>query len=123
LTGALSDVWSAWWEATLHTHPSPVSIRETLSLISVATNGVRPWLNIWAATHHPAADAHLADFIDDVMFEFEIADLHMGFYGEYHATPELLGWLLTDVRDRADDARLESPSLLEHHWTATQHPN
>jgi hypothetical protein len=115
LAGALHDVWSAWWEATLHTHPSPVPIRATLSLIGVATNGLRPWLDIWTATRHPAADAHLADLIDDVLFESEIIDLHMGFYGEYHATPELLGWLLTDVRDRADDARLDTPYLLEHH--------
>ncbi|MFI5758984.1 hypothetical protein [Streptomyces sp. NPDC051569] len=120
LTGALSNVWSAWWEATLHTHPSPVPIRETLSLIGVATDGLRPWLNIWTATPHPAADAHLADLIDDVMFESEITDLHMGFHDEYHATPELLRWLLTDVRDRADDARLDSPFLHEHR-PAAQH--
>ncbi|WP_225077444.1 MULTISPECIES: hypothetical protein [unclassified Streptomyces] len=120
---ALRDVWSAWWDATLHTHPSPVFIRETLGLISVATNSLRPWLNIWTATHHPAADAHLADLVDNVMFEYEISDLRMGFYGEYHATPELLSWLLTDVRDRANDARLGSPYLLEHHRMATQHTN
>src|SRR3712207_582108 len=97
--------YSAAAEATLHTHPVPVPVRETLSLISVATNRLRPWLDTWTATRHPAANAHLADLIDDVMFEYEITDLHMGFYGEYHATPELLGWLLTDVRDRANDAR------------------
>ncbi|MFI1294451.1 hypothetical protein ACH4VM_39890 [Streptomyces sp. NPDC020792] len=82
MASALRDVWAAWWDATLHTHPSPVLIRETLGLISVATNSLRPWLNIWTATHHPAADAHLADLVDDVMFEFEITDLHMGFYGD-----------------------------------------
>ncbi|QDY76799.1 hypothetical protein [Streptomyces qinzhouensis] len=113
LTGALSEVWSAWWEDTLHTHPSPVSIRETLSFLTVVTNDIRPWLNIWTATHHPAADAHLADFIDDVLFEWEITDLRMGFYGEYHATPELLPWLLTDIHDRAADARLDDPYLLD----------
>jgi hypothetical protein len=123
LTRALNDVWSAWWEATLHTHPSPVSIRRTLSLIGVATNGLSPWLDIWTATSHPAADAHLSDLIDDVLFEFEITDLHMGFHHEYHATAELLGWLLTDVRDRAADARLDSPFLLEHHRTATRQTN
>ncbi|AKZ53676.1 hypothetical protein SAM23877_0627 [Streptomyces ambofaciens ATCC 23877] len=121
LTGALRDVWSAWWEATLHTHPSPVSIRKTLSLVSVATNGLRPWLDTWTATRHPAADAHLADLVDDVLCAYEITDLHMGFYGEYPATVELLGWLLTDVRDRADDARLDSPFLWELHRSATPH--
>ncbi|MFF7359389.1 hypothetical protein [Streptomyces sp. NPDC008125] len=45
-------------------------------------------------------------------------DLRLGFYDEYHATPELLGWLLTDVRARAGDARLDDPYLLEH-WRTT----
>ncbi|MEU0812446.1 hypothetical protein [Streptomyces sp. NPDC005970] len=118
LADALRDVWSAWWRTTLHTHPSPVSVRETLSLITVATDTLRPWLDLWTATRTPAADAHLADLVDDVMFEFEITDLHMGFYDEYHATPELLDWLLTDARDRVDDARLDEPYLLAHHRTA-----
>lgn len=123
LTEALRDVWSAWWQSTLHTHPSPVPAREALSLITVATNSLRPWLNVWTATHTPAADTHLADLVDDVMFEFGITDLRMGFYGEYHATAELLGWLLTDVRDRVTDARLDDPFLPEHLRTAAQHPN
>lgn len=118
LADALRDVWSTWWRTTLHTHPSPISIRDTLSLITVATNTLRPWLDMWTATHTPAADAHLADLIDDVMFEFEITDLRMGFYDEYHATAELLGWLLTDVRDRVNDARLDDPYLLAYHRTA-----
>ncbi|MFD8378169.1 hypothetical protein ACFV2X_06265 [Streptomyces sp. NPDC059679] len=118
LADALRDVWSAWWPATLHTHPSPVPIRETLSLITVATNTLRPWLDMWTATRTPAADAHLADLIDDVMFEFEITDLRMGFHDEYHATAELLDWLLTDTRDRVADARLDDPYLLAHHRTA-----
>ncbi|MHC0432363.1 hypothetical protein ACX6XY_19590 [Streptomyces sp. O3] len=122
LTEALRDVWSAWWQSTLHTHPSPVPVRESLSLITVATNSLRPWLNTWTATHTPAADAHLADLVDDVMFEFEITDLRMGFYGEYDATAELLGWLLTDVRDRVADARLDDPFLYEHLRAAAQHP-
>lgn len=118
LADTLRDVWSAWWAATLHTHPSPVDIRATLSLITVATDTLRPWLDLWTATRTPAADAHLTDLVDDVMFEFEIADLRMGFYNEYHATPELLDWLLTDVRDRVDDARLDDLCLVEHHRTA-----
>ncbi|TSB21446.1 hypothetical protein [Streptomyces benahoarensis] len=115
LADALRDVWSAWWRDTLHTHPSPVRIRETLSLITVATHTLRPWLDAWTATRTPAADAHLADLIDDVMFEYEITDLHLGFYREYHATPELLDWLLTDARGRVEDACLDHPYLLELH--------
>ncbi|MCX5400534.1 hypothetical protein [Streptomyces sp. NBC_00102] len=113
LTAALGDVWSAWWETTLHTHPSPVPVRPTLAVIGVTTGSLRPWLTTWAATRHPAADAHLADLLDDVLYEGEITDLHMGFYEEYYATPELLGWLLTDVRERAGDPRLDAPYLRE----------
>ncbi|MER5829964.1 hypothetical protein ABT116_03885 [Streptomyces sp. NPDC002130] len=116
LAQALHEVWSAWWRATLHTSPSPVSVRETLSLITVATGTLRPWLDTWTATRAPAADTQLADFIDDVLIEYEITDLHMGFYDEYDASKELLSWLLNDVRDRADDTRLDDPYLLEHHW-------
>ncbi|MFE1786359.1 hypothetical protein ACFW9F_28250 [Streptomyces sp. NPDC059506] len=122
LADALRDVWSAWWRATLHTCPSPVPVRRTLGFVTVATDSLRPWLDAWTATRAPAADAHLADLVDDVMYEFEITDLRMGFYDEYHATAELLDWLLTDVRDRVDDARLDSPHLLELHRAADRHP-
>lgn len=44
----------------------------------------------------------------------EIADLRMGVYEEYDATAELLGWLLTDVRHRVIDTRLDEPFLHEH---------
>ncbi|MEU7723251.1 hypothetical protein [Streptomyces tibetensis] len=69
----------------------------------------------------PAADSHLADLIDDVLTEYEIIELRMGFYDEYDASSELLSWLLNDVRDRADDIRLDDPYLLEHHW-GSAHP-
>jgi hypothetical protein len=115
LAGALHDVWAAWWHATLHSSPGPVSVRDTLSLITVATGALRPWLDIWTATRTDAADAQLADFIDDVLVEYEITELHMGFYDEYDASAELLSWLLTEVRDRADDARLDEPYLVSHH--------
>ncbi|MFI7323584.1 hypothetical protein ACIBQ3_02640 [Streptomyces rubiginosohelvolus] len=72
LTEALRDVWSAWWQSTLDTHPSPVPVRDSLSLITVATNSLRPWLDTWTATNTPAAEAHLAELVNDVMFEFEI---------------------------------------------------
>ncbi|WP_328719473.1 hypothetical protein OHT52_08200 [Streptomyces sp. NBC_00247] len=113
LTEALRDVWSTWWQSTLRTHPSPVPVRNSLSVITVATHSLRPWLNTWAATRTPAADAHLTDLVDDVMFEFEITDLRMGFYEEYDAAAELLGWLLSDVRDRVVDVRLDDPYLHE----------
>lgn len=105
---ALRDVWAAWWRATLGTHPSPVPPRKVLSLITVATGTLRPWLDVWTATQTPAADAHLVDFVRDVMFENEVTDLEMGFNGEYHATAELVDWLLNDVRERTDDVRLDA---------------
>ncbi|MFE9029503.1 hypothetical protein ACFYOA_25125 [Streptomyces iakyrus] len=114
LADALHDVWAAWWRATLHSRPGPVSVRQTLSLITVATGALRPWLDIWTATRTDAADAQLADFIDDVLVEYEITELRMGFYDEYDASAELLSWLLTEMRDRADDARLDEPYLLSH---------
>ncbi|KOX03318.1 hypothetical protein ADK65_07075 [Streptomyces sp. NRRL B-1140] len=121
LTQALHEVWSAWWRAALHTGPGLVSVRETLSLITVATGALRPWLDTWTATRTPAADAQLADLVDDVLTEYEITGLRMGFYDEYDASTELLGWLLKDVRDRVDDARLDEPYLLGHHGAST-HP-
>ncbi|NEB40912.1 hypothetical protein [Streptomyces sp. SID14515] len=114
LTEALRTFWSTWWSSTLRTHPGPVPVREVLGFLTVATNGLRPWLNTWTATRTPAADAHLEDLVDGVMFQFEITDLAMGFYDEYDAGTELLGWLLTDVRDRVTDARLDDPYLQEH---------
>ncbi|MGX1128217.1 hypothetical protein RKD49_000407 [Streptomyces glaucescens] len=122
LADALRDVWQTWWQSTLHTHPAPVRIRKTLALLTVANASLRPWLSTWTATRTPAADAHLADFLDDVLCEFEITDLSMGFYGEYDAGAELLDWLLTDVHDRVDDARLADPYLLDHHRTVTARP-
>ncbi|OWA06745.1 hypothetical protein B9W68_20140 [Streptomyces sp. CS227] len=111
---ALRDFWPTWWRATLHTHPDavPVTVRDILSLITVATGTLRPWLDIWTSIWTASADAHLAEFADDVLFQAEITDLEMGFYGEYHATAELLPWLLTDIRDRFDDPRLDDPGYL-----------
>ncbi|MFJ4342152.1 hypothetical protein [Streptomyces sp. NPDC088915] len=114
LTEALRDVWSAWWQSTLHTHPAPVHIRATLGSVTVATDSLRPWLDTWAATRTSSADAHLADLVDDVMSEADVTDLRMGFYDEYAAAPELLGWLLTEVRDRVTDTRLDDPSIHEY---------
>ncbi len=114
LADALRNVWTAWWQVTLHTHPSPVPIRDTLSLVTVATDSLRPWLNIWTATRTPAADAHLADLVVDVLFEYEITNLSMGFDSESHATAELVKWLLTDVRARVTDSRLDDPVFIHH---------
>ncbi|MER7223843.1 hypothetical protein [Streptomyces rubradiris] len=114
MADALRNVWTTWWQATLHTHPSPVSVSDTLSLITVTTGRLRPWLDVWTATRTPAADAHLTDLLDDVLFEYQISDLRLGFYDEYHATPELVEWLLTDVRDRVTDPRLDDPDFMHH---------
>ncbi|WP_369213637.1 hypothetical protein [Streptomyces flavofungini] len=111
---ALRQVWTAWWRATLHTHPSPVPVKDTLALVTVATDSLRPWLDVWTATRTPAADAHVADLLDDVLFECRINDLRLGFYGEYHATAELVEWLLSEVRDRVADARLDDPDFIRH---------
>ena len=115
LADALRDVWAAWWRATLATHPGSGPIRDTLSLITVSTDTLRPWLDSWAATRTPAADAHLSDFLHDVMLEYEISDLSLGFYGEYHATDELLDWFLTAVPDRLDATRLGELRALARH--------
>ncbi|MGG7609932.1 hypothetical protein ACQ5JZ_11070 [Streptomyces sp. ZG43] len=112
---ALRAFWPTWWRATLHTHPDavPATVREILSLITVATGTLRPWLDIWTSTWTASADAHLAEFVDDVLCESEITDLAMGFYDEYHATAELLPWLLTDIRDRIAEPRLDDPDYLD----------
>ncbi|MFJ7000871.1 hypothetical protein ACIQWY_12925 [Streptomyces albidoflavus] len=112
---ALRAFWPTWWRATLHTHPgaAPVPARDVLSLITVATGTLCPWLGIWTSTWTASADAHLAEFVDDVLFEGEITDLSMGFYDEYHATAELLPWLLTDIRDRIAEPRLDDPDHLD----------
>ncbi|WP_073735163.1 hypothetical protein [Streptomyces sp. CB02488] len=81
-----------------------MSIRDTLAVITVAADSLRPWLDTWTVTRTPAADTHLADLMDDVLCEYEITDLSLGFYSEYHATAELVDWLLTDVRDRVTDS-------------------
>ncbi|MDQ0578792.1 hypothetical protein [Streptomyces rishiriensis] len=49
----------------------------------------------------------LADLMVDVLFEYEITDLSLGFHSEYHATTELVERLLTDVRDRVTGSRLD----------------
>ncbi|MGX1708571.1 hypothetical protein ACWIFI_04490 [Streptomyces albidoflavus] len=112
---ALRAFWPTWWRATLHTHPdaAPISAREVLSVITVATGTLCPWLDIWTSTWTASADAHLAEFVDDVLVESEITDLEMGFYGEYHATAELMDWLLTDIRDRVHEPRLDDPDHLD----------
>ncbi|MFE0633193.1 hypothetical protein ACFW3D_40470 [Streptomyces sp. NPDC058864] len=121
LTEALHDVWHAWWQATLRTHPGPVPIRRTLAVVTVATGTLRPWLEVWTGIRTSAADAQLADLVDDVMFESEFTDLNMGFYEEYHATAELVEWLLTDVRDRVADARPDALYRVEAFRTGARH--
>ncbi|MFB7287028.1 hypothetical protein [Actinacidiphila glaucinigra] len=121
LAQALRDVWDTWWQTTLRTHRGPVPIRRTLAVVTVATGRLRPWLEVWTGIRTTAADARLADLIDDVLFEAEFTDLSMGFYDEYHATAELVDWLLTDVRDRVADARPDALYRIEAFRTGAPH--
>lgn len=123
LTEALRDVWDAWWQTALRTHPGPVPIRTALAVVTVATGGLSPWLDTWTGIRTTAADAQLTDLIDDVMSESDVTDLSMGFYGEYHATAELVDWLLTDVRDRVAGARPDVLERLECFRTGAGHPD
>ncbi|WP_405770901.1 hypothetical protein OG539_39375 [Actinacidiphila glaucinigra] len=121
LTEALRDVWDAWWQTTLRTHPGPVPIRTALAVVTVATGGLSSWLDTWTGIRTTAADARLAGLVDDVLFESEFTDLSMGFYDEYHATAELVEWLLTDVRDRVADARPDALYRIEAFQTGARH--
>jgi len=78
-----------------------------LTVVTVATGGIAPWLATWAGTRTPDARAHLADLVDDVLFDYQISDLHLGFYNEYAATDELLPWLLSLEPGRLGAAHAE----------------
>ncbi|MEU1622850.1 hypothetical protein ABZ479_36850 [Streptomyces sp. NPDC005722] len=121
LTEALRDVWDTWWQTTLRTHPGSVPVRTALAVVTVATGGLSLWLDTWTGIRTASADARLADLVDDVLFESEFTDLSMGFYGEYHATAELVEWLVTDVRDRVADARPDALYRVEAFRTGAPH--
>lgn len=46
------------------------------------------------------AERNLRDTVDSWLIEAELPDLRLGFYGELHATPEFVPWLLTAAKDR-----------------------
>ncbi|MFF1482238.1 hypothetical protein ACFVYD_32595 [Streptomyces sp. NPDC058301] len=103
---ALDRVWQAWWRAALHTHPSTGHIADILEILAVITGTPAPWLAVWAQTRTKASDLHLSDALDRWLIEGELADLHLGFYDELHATPALLPWLLSLEEDRIGAAQL-----------------
>lgn len=103
---ALERVWHAWWRAALHEYPGTGPVTSVLETISVSTGTLGPWLDIWAATRTEAADQHLRDAVHRWLMEGELADLYLGFYGELHATPELLPWLLDTAEARIGAAQL-----------------
>lgn len=97
---ALEQAWAAWWRSALHEYPGTGPVASVLETISVATGTLRPWLDIWAGTGTEAADKHLRDAVHRWLRSGELGDLHLGFYGELPATPELLPWLLTTAEGR-----------------------
>lgn len=118
---ALSAVWHAWWRATLEEYPGPVPVTDVLTLLTVTADALAPWLAIWAATRTAAADRHLEFLLGHWLFEDEVSHLELGFHGEYHATPELVPWLLGPARSRFGASRQEDLRWLEQH-SAHLHP-
>lgn len=102
---ALEEVWRTWWRAALHEYPG-TEAAAVLETISVSTGALAPWLAIWGETRTEPADRHLRDTVDGWLIEGGIASLRLGFYGELHATPELLPWLRSLGEERIGAARL-----------------
>ncbi|MER5862241.1 hypothetical protein [Kitasatospora sp. NPDC002040] len=90
---ALTEVWQAWLEQTLHRFPAPVPVAEVLELLAVSTGTLQPWLDLLAATRTRAAEQHLADLLEEWLVLRSPADLRLGFWAEFDAAPELLSWL------------------------------
>jgi hypothetical protein len=103
---ALESVWHAWWRSALHEYPGTEPVTGVLEAISVSTGTLLPGLAVWAGTRTEAADRHLRDTLDGWLFEAKLDDLRFGFYGEFHATPDLPAWLLSLEDGRMDAARL-----------------
>ncbi|MGI5170986.1 hypothetical protein ACQEU3_42210 [Spirillospora sp. CA-253888] len=102
---ALENVWHAWWRSVLHEQTEDQRVTDVLELLSVSTGSLTPWLEIWSRTRTPAADQRLNEALAHWLSEWGLADLHLGFYGELHATPELLAWLLSLEPGRLSAAR------------------
>ncbi|MDT0569762.1 hypothetical protein RM704_20160 [Streptomyces sp. DSM 3412] len=105
---ALEEVWHTWWRAVLHSRPSVGHVTDVLETLSASTGTLAPWLAVWAGTRTEAADLHLGDALDRWLVEDGLAELSLGFYGEVHATPELLPWLLS-----LEDGRIGAAQLTE----------
>ncbi len=103
---AVEDLWQAWWHSTLHEYPGHQSATGALEVLAVTTGTLTPWLTTWTETRTEAANRHLADALDDWLFEDRLVDLHLGFYGELPATAQLLPWLLSLDEPRAGTTTL-----------------
>lgn len=112
---SLRRFWADWWAATLDRHPAPMPAHEVLSVVTVATDSLQPWLDVWAATPTPAADRHLEELLDHWTVEDEMSELELGFYGEYRATPELLPWTLEHGWTRVGERGLQQLWELSEH--------
>jgi hypothetical protein len=102
---ALERVWQAWWRSALHEYPGSDPAAEVLETISVSTGTLAPWLGIWAGTRTEAADQHLRDAVGYWLRRGDLAGLHLGFYDELPAAPELLPWLVRTAAGRIDAAQ------------------
>jgi hypothetical protein len=58
---ALFDFFEVWWTWTLGQEAPPTSAREVFESCATASSSVTPWLALWAAQEHPAADRHLSE--------------------------------------------------------------
>ncbi|MEV6110397.1 hypothetical protein AB0M28_37705 [Streptomyces sp. NPDC051940] len=111
--GVLGEVWGAWWGSVLHRYPGAVHVVDVLEVVSVSTGVLAPWLDLWARTRTAAADLHLRDALGRWLPEGGIDGLRFGFYGEVHAAPELVPWLLSLDEGRVSAFQRE---LLNEAW-------
>jgi hypothetical protein len=102
---ALEKAWHAWWRSALREYPGTGPVASVLETISVSTGTLAPWLDVWAATRTEAADRHLRDAVHRWLLGGELAGLYLGFYGELHATPDLVPWLFSTAEGRIGAAQ------------------
>ncbi|WP_329395478.1 hypothetical protein [Streptomyces melanogenes] len=111
---ALEAVWHAWWRSALDTDPGVGRIADVLETLSVTAGTLSSWLAVWGETRTETADRHLHDMLDRWLFEDQLADLHLGFYGELHATEQLLSWLLSLEDGRVGAAQLREVERISY---------
>lgn len=92
---ALDQVWHAWWRSALDQYPGTGRATDVLEVIAVSTGTLVPWLASWRATRTEAADRHLHDALRRWLRGGDLADLRLGFYGNFRASAELVPWLLS----------------------------